>query len=82
MLVEFVETVIKWTETGGGETGEFVPYGPVAVNPRHVVTIRPVFNEDRDKQSFVSQLRMVDGDFLCVEGSPSEVRAKLNGGAR
>ena len=79
MLVEFNEVVARLSP---GAFTEFEKRGPVEVNPRHVVSARRVVLEDPDVQSFVSQLRLSDGDYLCVEGSPSEVRAKLNGGAR
>jgi hypothetical protein len=55
----------------------------VFINPRHVVLVkRGVNSSTPDRQSFVSELTIEHVGFIRVQGSPTEVKQKLNGGSR
>lgn len=57
------------------------PTAYVSVNPAHVVSVRPVLSaQNPQAMAFSSEVALVVGGKLTVEGSLTEVRQKLNAG--
>ncbi len=73
--------LVTFTEVAGSPDR---PVGTVEINPRHVVLVRRgggVSERNPDAQVFMSQVVLVTGISLMVEGTPSVVRAHLNHGS-